>query len=706
MDQPGRAVRASDAEREHVSRQLGEHAAAGRLTPEELDERLDAAYAARTQVELDRLLDDLPGPPAPRVPDRTREVARAHLAHRAGLSVIACLVCVGIWAAAGASGSFWPIWVILLAAVGLARASWRTLGPGGDAERRGARPRAGARGAASLPLARGHHHRRRAGRRAGDPTAPAVARRAEGAAAGGRAARGPARRRRARGVRDRARGARDRARAQRLRRALRRRARPRDGVRRPARAARPRRRDPARRAAARRPVRHRPGRCAAGPRRPGARRASGSWPPSRPAPAPRWRSRRSPRAGHRRYGIVAPAGEGDPFAMAGVVEKPAPEAAPSRLAIAGRYAATPALLDALRDDAARRRRRGRSSPTRSARSTASSPCAWRPARSAWTSAPSPATARPSSSTRSATPSSGPPCAPAPPRCSMASGSAFARAALAGNPSDGYGGAVLAVCVPELAARAEAQPRGAGAQRPAEHARRRRGRALRARPVRGALGDDGPARGRPGRIERDRHGDGARPVRAARPRRWRPTTLAELVLAVEVEDLGIAAGPQDRYAQAHEGLVLMDFAGARPRVERLDPALLPALYLAWRPDAARDLARRARRPARPRGRAAGCARAWRGSPATRARRRDALRSGDHAAFARALDASFDERAALLELDPRHVAMVQRRARRGRERELRRLRRGDRGYPAARRPRARGARAARAGLRGHRAESPPR
>jgi UTP--glucose-1-phosphate uridylyltransferase len=49
-----------------------------------------------------------------------------------------------------------------------------------------------------------------------------------------------------------------------------------------------------------------------------------------------------------RYGIVAPAGEGDPFAVAAVVEKPAPEDAPSRLAVAGRYAATPALLDALR----------------------------------------------------------------------------------------------------------------------------------------------------------------------------------------------------------------------------------------------------------------------------------------------------------------------------------------------------------------------
>jgi len=52
-----------------------------------------------------------------------------------------------------------------------------------------------------------------------------------------------------------------------------------------------------------------------------------------------------------RYGIVVPGGEGDPFAISGVVEKPDPHAAPSRLAVAGRYAATSALLDALRDTA-------------------------------------------------------------------------------------------------------------------------------------------------------------------------------------------------------------------------------------------------------------------------------------------------------------------------------------------------------------------
>jgi UTP--glucose-1-phosphate uridylyltransferase len=52
-----------------------------------------------------------------------------------------------------------------------------------------------------------------------------------------------------------------------------------------------------------------------------------------------------------RYGIVAPAGEGDPFPIAALVEKPAPGTAPSRLAVAGRYAVTTALLDALSDAA-------------------------------------------------------------------------------------------------------------------------------------------------------------------------------------------------------------------------------------------------------------------------------------------------------------------------------------------------------------------
>src|SRR6185312_15695498 len=72
VSHPDRAVRASDAEREDVSRQLSAHAAAGRLTPQELDERLDAAYAARTHGELMRLLEDLPPAPVPRAEDPAR----------------------------------------------------------------------------------------------------------------------------------------------------------------------------------------------------------------------------------------------------------------------------------------------------------------------------------------------------------------------------------------------------------------------------------------------------------------------------------------------------------------------------------------------------------------------------------------------------------------------------------------------------------
>ena len=53
-------TRASDAEREAVVGRLRDAAGEGRLTVEELAERIDAAYAARTRDELDPLTADLP----------------------------------------------------------------------------------------------------------------------------------------------------------------------------------------------------------------------------------------------------------------------------------------------------------------------------------------------------------------------------------------------------------------------------------------------------------------------------------------------------------------------------------------------------------------------------------------------------------------------------------------------------------------------
>jgi glucuronokinase len=63
----------------------------------------------------------------------------------------------------------------------------------------------------------------------------------------------------------------------------------------------------------------------------------------------------------------------------------------------------------------------------------------------------------------------------------------------------------------------------------------------------------------------------------------------LVLSVERDELRVTAGLQDRVAQAYEGLVYMDFAPEYEhivhelrcyRYEPMDPALLPPLYLAY------------------------------------------------------------------------------------------------------------------------------
>jgi Domain of unknown function (DUF1707) len=59
-------LRASDAERERVAASLREHCATGRLTLEELSERLDEAYRARTAGDLERALRELPAEASPR----------------------------------------------------------------------------------------------------------------------------------------------------------------------------------------------------------------------------------------------------------------------------------------------------------------------------------------------------------------------------------------------------------------------------------------------------------------------------------------------------------------------------------------------------------------------------------------------------------------------------------------------------------------
>ncbi|HEX5542112.1 MAG TPA: DUF1707 domain-containing protein [Micromonospora sp.] len=62
-DEPAPLVRASDVERENVIAALTEHAAEGRLTFAELEERMARAYQAKTVAELAPLTSDLPASP-------------------------------------------------------------------------------------------------------------------------------------------------------------------------------------------------------------------------------------------------------------------------------------------------------------------------------------------------------------------------------------------------------------------------------------------------------------------------------------------------------------------------------------------------------------------------------------------------------------------------------------------------------------------
>jgi hypothetical protein len=55
-------IRVSDADRERIAERLREHYAAGRLTSDELDERVTAALSAKTYGDLRGVMTDLPEP--------------------------------------------------------------------------------------------------------------------------------------------------------------------------------------------------------------------------------------------------------------------------------------------------------------------------------------------------------------------------------------------------------------------------------------------------------------------------------------------------------------------------------------------------------------------------------------------------------------------------------------------------------------------
>jgi glucuronokinase len=245
---------------------------------------------------------------------------------------------------------------------------------------------------------------------------------------------------------------------------------------------------------------------------------------------------------------------------------------------------------------------------------------------------------------------------------QAHGWAPARASLAGNPSDGYGGAVLALALQTWSAQAWAHAAQRLTITPASPLVQATVERFAREVVPAALRTD--VRWETS-IPREVGLASSSALVIATLRALSevyevelpPDRLAELALAVELEELGIQAGPQDRVAQAYGGLTFMDFSG-QGEYERLDQGLLPPLLVAWRPEAGgnsgdthaglRD--RHAAGERRVREAIERLAQmAWEA--------RAGLLEGDLERFGRAMDTTLDLRARIIELDPRCLEMVQ-------------------------------------------------
>jgi glucuronokinase len=140
----------------------------------------------------------------------------------------------------------------------------------------------------------------------------------------------------------------------------------------------------------------------------------------------------------------------------------------------------------------------------------------------------------------------------------------------------------------------------------------------------------------------------------------------LVLAVEREELSIAAGLQDRVIQAYEGLVAMDFSKENQRevhgfavgvYERLDPALLPPLYVAFKGDVSEptEVFHNDIRARYDRGEEKVVA-AMRKFAEIARQGREALVNRDHARLARLMDENFDTRASIYQLPRGQIEMI--------------------------------------------------
>jgi glucuronokinase len=141
----------------------------------------------------------------------------------------------------------------------------------------------------------------------------------------------------------------------------------------------------------------------------------------------------------------------------------------------------------------------------------------------------------------------------------------------------------------------------------------------------------------------------------------------LALSVETEELGIAAGLQDRVIQVYEGVVYMNFGRDRMReqaglrygvYERLDPKMLPPVYIAYKADVSEptevfhnDIRSRYQRGER------AVVEAMTKFASLAAEAREALRDRDTTRLSSLMDTNFDTRRSIYQLPHGQVEMIE-------------------------------------------------
>lgn len=248
-------------------------------------------------------------------------------------------------------------------------------------------------------------------------------------------------------------------------------------------------------------------------------------------------------------------------------------------------------------------------------------------------------------------------------------SCHARAALAGNPSDGYGGAVLAVPIPELGAVASIEEADTFSVRAADPSLHRLLSATAEEFEAQVCAVDGGILSAITTVPRSVGLAGSsalvisalRALAATNGHRWDPVELAHVALAVERDRLGIEAGLQDRLVQAVGSLVAMEFDPVAVCV--VTPTIDLPLFVAWDTSAAEssDTVHRSLRRRFDAGddhvrtSMAGLAEQARAGAG-------AIERGDLPGLAAAINRTFEIRALMVDIDPatRRLADIGRRA----------------------------------------------